>query len=207
MRKWGEEVAGELESRLKKARQSLERCMRAPVSEEKIREEARLRCMMEDLEEKENTKAKQLSHVSWLRDGNKCTRYFMAVASARKKANRIKMLRKEDGTEVKEGERLNNYVCSFFQDLFTSAGGSHLVKLLNKVQPRVTDAMRDILEAEVSREEVKAALDHIGDLKAPGPDGMPSIVYKKHWHFMGNKVVDEVISVLKGGPNASSFPK
>ncbi|XP_073360394.1 uncharacterized protein [Aegilops tauschii subsp. strangulata] len=170
MRKWGKEVAGELESRLRKARRSLESCMRAPVSEEKIREEAR------------------------------CTRYFMAVASAKKKANGIKMLRRDDGTEVKEGEGLNNYVCSFSQDLFTSTGGHRMDELLSKVQPRITAAMKGILEAEVTREEVKAALDHIGDLKAPGPDGMPSIVYKKHWHFMGEKVVDEVISVLKGGP-------
>ncbi|XP_073358238.1 uncharacterized protein [Aegilops tauschii subsp. strangulata] len=59
--------------------------------------------------------------------------------------------------------------------------------------------MRAVLEAEATREEVKAALDHIGDLKAPGPDGMPSIVYKQHWHFMGDKVVDEVLSVLNGG--------
>ena len=28
---------------------------------------------------------------------------------------------------------------------------------------------------------------------------MPSIVYKRHWHFMGNKVVDEVLAVLNGG--------
>ena len=62
--------------------------------------------------------------------------------------------------------------------------------------------MRTILEAEVTREEVKAALDHIGDLKAPGPDGMPSIAYKKHWHFMGDKVVEEVLAVLKRRSNA-----
>ena len=104
----------------------------------------------------------------------------MAVASAKKKANRIKMLRRDDGTEVKEGEGLNNYVCSFFQDLFTSTGGYRMDELLSKVQPRVTEAMKGILEAEVTREEVKAALDHIGDLKALGPVGMPSIVYKKH---------------------------
>ena len=47
--------------------------------------------------------------------------------------------------------------------------------------------------------EVKAALDHIGDLKAPGPDGMTSLFYKKYWHIMGDTIVDEVFSVLRGG--------
>uniref|UniRef100_A0A8I6YTV5 Reverse transcriptase domain-containing protein n=1 Tax=Hordeum vulgare subsp. vulgare TaxID=112509 RepID=A0A8I6YTV5_HORVV len=61
------------------------------------------------------------------------------------------------------------------------------------------DAMCTMLDMEFTREEIKAALDHIGDLKAPGPDGMPAIVYKRHWHFMGDKIVAEVLAVLNGG--------
>lgn len=73
-------------------------------------------------------------------------------------------------------------------------------ELIDKVEPRVTGAMRAVLDAEFTREEVKEALDYIGDLEVPGPDGMPSVVYKKHWHFMGDQIVDEVLAVLNGGP-------
>lgn len=52
---------GELEERLKRAKLELERCMCTPVSEGKIREEARMRCVVEDLEEKTNIKSKQRS--------------------------------------------------------------------------------------------------------------------------------------------------
>jgi hypothetical protein len=44
------------------------------------------------------------------------------------------------------------------------------------------------------------ALESIGDLKAPGPDGMPSIFYKKFWDVVGEKVSKEVLDVLRGGP-------
>lgn len=132
---------GELEERLKKAKRDLEKCMCAPVSEGKIREEARLRCVVEELEEKKNIKAKQRSHVSWLRDGNRSTQYFMAVANARRKANRVKELRREDGSVVKEGDGLSNYICSFFQDLFTSTAGTRINELIEKVEPRVTANM------------------------------------------------------------------
>ena len=114
MRKWSREVVGELEGRLRKAGRELETCMRAPVSAAKVRGEARLRCLVEELEDKKNTKAKQYSHVTWLWDGNKSTKYFMAVASAKRKANQIKKLSREDGSEVKEGEELTNNGCSFF---------------------------------------------------------------------------------------------
>lgn len=43
------------------------------------------------------------------------------------------------------------------------------------------------------------ALDSIGDLKAPGPDGLPSIFYKSCLEIVGEQVTDEVLQVLNGG--------
>ena len=110
-----------------------------------------------------------------------------------------KKLKDENGTWVTSLAELKTMTTEYFQDLFTSTQGNRTAELIDKVHPRVTSARRAILEAEMTREEVKAALDHIGDLKALGPDGMPSIMYKKHWHFMGDKVVEEVLAVLNGG--------
>jgi hypothetical protein len=59
--------------------------------------------------------------------------------------------------------------------------------------------MNEHLTAEYTVEEVKDALDSIGDLKAPGADGMRAIFYKKFWGTVGNAVVQEVLSVLRGG--------
>jgi hypothetical protein len=59
--------------------------------------------------------------------------------------------------------------------------------------------MNTSLTREFMEEEVKGALDSIGDLKAPGPDGMPAIFYKRFWHMIGPKVQNEVIEVLNGG--------
>ena len=54
------------------------------------------------------------------------------MATARKKANRIKELGREDGVVVKKEEELTNYVCSFFQDLFTSCAGSEHLNSLKR---------------------------------------------------------------------------
>jgi hypothetical protein len=59
--------------------------------------------------------------------------------------------------------------------------------------------MNDNLSLPYTTEEVRKALDSIGDLKAPGPDGMPAIFYKKFWHILGDKVQAEVLEVLNGG--------
>ena len=47
---------------------------------------------------------------------------------------------------------------------------------------------------------MREALNAIGDLKAPGPNDMPSIFYKKLWDTVGDQLVKEVLQVLNGGP-------
>jgi hypothetical protein len=53
--------------------------------------------------------------------------------------------------------------------------------------------MNDILTAPYTREEVKKAMFNIGDLKAPGPDGLHAIFYKRFWHIIGEDLTDEVL--------------
>lgn len=50
-----------------------------------------------------------------------------------------------------------------------------------------------------SKEEVKLGLEAIGDLKAPGADGMTSLFYKRHWEIVGADIVREVLLFLNGG--------
>lgn len=73
-------------------------------------------------------------------------------------------------------------------------------EVLSCVDPRVTREMNEGLVAPFSGDEIWQALESIGDLKAPGADGMPSIFYKKFWSLIGDKVKQEVLNVLNGGP-------
>jgi hypothetical protein len=45
------------------------------------------------------------------------------------------------------------------------------------------------LQGEYSDEEIKQALDSMGDLKAPGADGMPALFYKKYWETVGVDII------------------
>jgi hypothetical protein len=60
--------------------------------------------------------------------------------------------------------------------------------------------MNAMLCKEYRSEEVVDALNSIGDMKAPGPDGMHALFYKKFWDIVGEKVTKEVLAVLNGGP-------
>lgn len=64
--------------------------------------------------------------------------------------------------------------------------------LLERVVPRVNQAMNDTLNQPYSADDVKRALFSIGDLKAPGKDGLHVVFFKKCWHILGDSITEEV---------------
>jgi hypothetical protein len=70
-------------------------------------------------------------------------------------------------------------VLQYFSNLFTSEVQEIDPFVLEKVQPKVSQGMNEQLLAPFSAEDVKKAVFNIGDLKAPGPDGVHAIFYKR----------------------------
>jgi hypothetical protein len=109
-------------------------------------------------------------------------------------------LRREDGVVVDEEEAMKEVATNYFTNLFSSSTGDRVEELLCHVDSRVTTQMNEALCKRFTSEEVVEALNGIGDLKAPGLDGMHSVFYKKFWEVVGEKVTEEVLAVLNGGP-------
>jgi hypothetical protein len=98
-----------------------------------------------------------------------------------------------------EEEEERRFITNYFYNIFRSNGAADTQQLTQAVECKVTNEMNDALIQEYNADEVKNALDSIGDMKAPGPDGMPSIFYKRFWEVVGEKVTEEVLQVLNGG--------
>ena len=68
---------------------------------------------------------------------------------------------------MEEGE-LKETITNFYKLLFHSNAGTRYDEIMNEVQPRVTDVMNQFLVRDVFDEEIKAALDSMGDVKRQG---------------------------------------
>jgi hypothetical protein len=198
---WSRNVLGDLEKRIGRLKKELEKWRRENIGKTQVRKEAVLRYKLSKLEEQKEIYWKQRAHVHWMKEGDRNTKYFHTVASERKKLNKIVKLKREDGVVVEEQEAMKEVATNYFSNLFSSSSsGVRVEELLCHVDTRVTQNMNEMLCKEYTSEEVTEALQSIGDLKAPGPDGMHSIFYKKFWEVVGEKVTSEVLGVLNGGP-------
>jgi hypothetical protein len=195
---WDRNVLGELEKRISKAKRELEKCRRRSISQDQVNREHILRYKLERLQDQQHVYWKQRAHTAWLTKGDRNTKYFHAYASERRRKNYVRRL-KEDGGGVVEGRRLKNYIANQYQNLFLSCAGGHVDEVIDCVQSRVTQEMNEDLSAPFTNDEVWSALQSIGDLKAPGADGMPSVFYKRFWPLLGDQVKREVLAVLNGG--------
>lgn len=197
---WSKNILGDLEKRIHQVKKELEAVRMKNIGEDQVRREHLLRFKLSRLEEQLETCWKQRAHIKWMKGGDRNTNFFHAAASERRRKNRIRRLRREDGSVVEKDEDMKEVVTNYFLNLFTSHAGNRQDELLARVDIRVTPNMNDFLQKEYTREEIYEALQSIGDLKAPGPDGMPSIFYKKCWDIVGDDIVAEVLAVLNGGP-------
>jgi hypothetical protein len=137
-----------------------------------------------------------------MKGGDQNSKYFHTVATERKKMNKIKRLRREDGSVVEEEEAMREVATNYFMKLFTSHAGTRMEELLGHIDPRVTQLMNEMLCKEFTVKEVEEALNSIGDLKAPGPDGMPSLFYKKILGCCWRKGDKRGVERAKWGTNA-----
>jgi hypothetical protein len=200
---WDEKTLKKPMKRIKELKKELERIRRAPLSDANISSQKEIMLRLELLLEQEETYWLQRARANWLKNGDRNTGFFQDFASRRRKKNAIKGLVDENGVLQEDKGTMCQMVQQYFEGLFTSEVNEIDDTVLNDVHRRVTDDMNRDLTAPFSPEEIRKALFQIGDLKAPGPDGMHAIFYKNYWDLIGGDLVQEVVQSL----NSRSLPE
>lgn len=91
---------------------------------------------------------------------------------------------------------MNNLISGYFSNMFSSQVHAPDENVLAKVRRKVSNLMNYSLMAPYSAEDVRKALFSIGDLKAPGPDGLHAVFYKRFWPMLGEDLIEEVLHAV-----------
>ncbi|XP_071680546.1 uncharacterized protein [Lolium perenne] len=155
-------------------------------------EKTRLAREMDELLYREEIAWMQRSRVAWLKEGDRNTKYFHRQASKRNWKNKIRSLRRTDGSFTHDKEEMEAMATSFYQNLYTRYDNVDPNIIIEEVQHCVDDHMNDGLCKHFSEEEISDALFQIGPLKAPGPDGFPTHFLQCNWGLFRDEVVKVV---------------
>ena len=140
------------------------------------------------------------SKQKWYESGEKSTAYFFALEKKRQTSKSWKKIKiSENHYETKIDKILAKQV-DFYKELYTSQGIDVKAadELLKSVDKKLTAIQCEDLEKEITKIELKKALDKMADDKSPGDDGILTIFYKLYWDTIGDdftKLVKHIHSI------------
>ncbi|KAL3812349.1 hypothetical protein ACJIZ3_013617 [Penstemon smallii] len=198
---WSSNSFGNILKRAKKLREKIHVLQTGVITTESKNQKHMLTMELEDILDKEEKMWQQRAKAHWMREGDRNTRYFHSRASGRKKKNKIKNLRKADGSLCKTDQELESAIVEYFKDIFTSThpSESEMDVALSALRIRVSLEDNQYLLQPFSADEVHRALFSMYPLKSPGPDGFPPLFFQKYWSVVGNDVVIWVLDFLNNG--------
>ena len=101
---------------------------------------------------------RQRSRVSWLKDGNRNTKFFHASASHRQCINSISRLKDDTSAWVENESSLDTLAQQYFFTLFTSSQLGSITQVIQHVNRVVSQDMNDYLLQDFTVEDVHNAL-------------------------------------------------
>ena len=184
---------------IKVTQRRLDRLNEAEVFDASKAEYLELSKKMDELLQKQEIYWAQRSRVSWLKHGDKNTKFFHSKATQRRRKNHIRGIKNAQGQWVEEMEDVAAVASDYFNTLFHAGSGDQMEECLDVVPSRVTEDMLMILSSEFTAEEVKVALFQMRPTKVLGLDGMNAFFYQNFWHIVGDDVVFAVLDFLNNG--------
>ncbi|KAE8725849.1 hypothetical protein F3Y22_tig00008013pilonHSYRG00071 [Hibiscus syriacus] len=120
---------------------------------------------------------KQKSTSNWVSFGDRNTKYFHSKALSKRPRISIRMIKLNDGEWCDNDDDLRAAATEHFSGLFSDRSRSTCTFPILDCFPKLSAA-----------DEIRALLNSVAPLKAPGVDGLLAKFFQKHWAVVGDTV-------------------
>jgi hypothetical protein len=172
---------------------------------EKIQHQIRMCGLADDLKVQEAGIAQQLgtrkaqeeilwrqkSHIQWLKEGERNTKFFHRSVMQRRHSNRIMHLTSDTGEHILDHEDMAATLTDYYKDLFTEPSlnrSEAIAKITQNVPSLVTKEKNSALLWPITIEEVDQVLQDTPKSKDPGPDDFTSDFFHHCWPMIRMEV-------------------
>lgn len=187
---WQEQTFGHIDKKLQECKDEILQIDRMEetrlFSDQEFRRRIQLREVAFELANNIEQKWRQRSRCNWLANGDKNTRFFHAMASARLRKNMVLSIQ-EEGETITEPDRIMQVFANSVKQILGNS--SQVTKFEAKAMYPTPNDLRHLAEP-FTLEELDIAVRQLSNNKASGADGLPNEFLKLHWNDLKMQVLD-----------------
>jgi hypothetical protein len=142
---------------------------------------------------------RQKSRETWLREGDKNSKYFHLSTIIRRRRNKIDTIKSDLGEWITDRKEIRKHFLTHFTSQFCEEEVDFPTNLEELIPNSISDSENEELCRIPTPQEIKKTLFDMSAQKSPGPDGLPVLFYKKYWGMVGNDVIRAVTNFFISG--------
>jgi hypothetical protein len=199
LKKWNREVFGHCLHRIDSLMLQIQQIQQNEATEENHRNEA---CLQYELSEwllRNEILWRQKSRETWLREGDKNSKYFHLSTIIRRRRNKIDTIKSDLGEWITDRKEIRKHFLTHFTSQFCEEEVDFPTNLEELIPNSISDSENEELCRIPTPQEIKKTLFDMSAQKSPGPDGLPVLFYKKYWGTVGNDVIRAVTNFFISG--------
>ncbi len=136
--------------------------------------------------------------TKWYEDGEKSSKYFFNLEKSNFNKKVMNSTYLPDGTLSKDPDKILNEQRKFYEKLYTSDENVKF-NILNQNDPKISDLDKNLVDKDITMDDLKYALQQMPNNKTPGCDGLPAEFYKVFWNKIKDVLYEAIIYAYHSG--------
>uniref|UniRef100_A0A2N9FSF1 Uncharacterized protein n=1 Tax=Fagus sylvatica TaxID=28930 RepID=A0A2N9FSF1_FAGSY len=198
LRKWNKEVFGHVQARIVEFSRNIEKIQLEDPTKGNVMEEAKLQAGMNSWLSRNELTWRQKSRETWLKDGDRNSKFFHISTVVRRRRNSIDAIRGDDSEWIVKVLEIREFVVGKFQEMFTAEEIASN-ELEDIIAPSITVEENSLLCQVSTPIEIKNVLFGMQSMKSLDSNGLPPLFYKKYWKVVGHSVIKVVCNFFISG--------
>ncbi len=177
-------------------------------TDETDRREDELKTELQRLREFKTRESILKTKATWMKEGEKCTKYFCNLEKKEYTEKLMYKLKRDDNSEVTNLKDILNEQLKFYKNLYSenkdnsNKNSKNIGKFLDNNNPfiqKISEEEKLICEGALTKQEYAKFLKEMKNGKSPGSDGYTSEFYKFFWKKIGDFLVRSLNEAHRNG--------